>query len=234
MSYDLTPKALNFLNIWGKRFPRPRSTVPFCSPEWVRDVVLSHEREFGGVSFPVLGGELQGWIRLGIKSGKVRSSSSGELIFNFAEPQFVQCGLVCRADGYFGVSWSGEFLPWHADVCRLIESSSVWADLAGWRKSALCEGDPSDVLSAIKDLSKEDRASSRETFWWLGDDVAVYCEPHLTYIPEGSFRIHVLTANWEADWRVKRTLEKVGNPKTNLTTRPSDDLVAVPEECPFS
>ncbi|MFE4821531.1 hypothetical protein ACFRFU_34830 [Streptomyces sp. NPDC056704] len=197
------------------------------------DVVLSHEREFGGISFPILGGELQGWIRLGIKSGKVRPSSAGEWMFNFAEPQFVQCGLVCRVDGYFGVSWSDEFLPWHADVRHLIETSAIWADLAGWRKSALCDGNPSDVLDALKGLSREDCASSRETSWWLGDAVAVYIEPHFTYLPDGSFRIHLMTSDSESDRRVKRTLEEVRQSGVDLLVRSQNDLVVRPEECPF-
>lgn len=211
--------------------------IPLGAPDYVRDAILYHEQEFGGISLPVQGGELQGWMRLGVKSGKSWRSDAGEWIFNFAEPQFVQCGLVCRVDGYFGVSWSGEFLPWHADVCHLIESSAIWADLVGWRRSALCDGNPSDVLAALDDLnglSEVEFASSRETSWWLGGDVAVHIEPHLTYLPEGSSRIHVMTSDSEVDRRVKRALEAARKSGTDLIVRPQEGLVAAPEKCPFS
>ncbi|MEW2505941.1 hypothetical protein AB0878_36310 [Amycolatopsis sp. NPDC047767] len=233
----MTPKARDFLNFWGKRILRPVPVISFDAPDYVRDAVLSQEQEFGGISFPVQGGELQGWIRLGVKSGKPWRTSADEWIFNFAEPQFVQCGLVCRVDGYFGVSWSGEFLPWHADVCRLIESSAIWADLIGWRKSALCDGIPRDVLNTLSDLnglSEAESASSREASWWLGDDTAVYIEPHLTYFPGGSSRIHVMTSDAEVDQRVKRELEAAGKAGTDLLVRLQEGLVATPEECPFS
>ncbi|MFF6986032.1 hypothetical protein [Streptomyces sp. NPDC010273] len=210
--------------------------IPFEVPGYVKNVIISHEEEFGGISFPVQGGELQGWMRLGVKSGKPWRSDSGEWIFNFAEPQFVQCALVCRADGYFGVSWSGEFLPWHGDVCRLIESSAIWADLAGWRRSALCDGNPSDVLDALgglTELSEVEWASSRETSWKLGDGVAVYVEPHLTYLPEGSSRIHLVTSDLKIDQQVKQALQAARKPGIDLTMRLQEGIVMAPEECPF-
>lgn len=237
MVNKLTPKARSFLEVWGKRISRPVPTIPFDAPGYVRDVILSHEQEFGGISFPVQGGELQGWMRLGVKSGKPWQSGGGEWIFNFAEPQFVQCGLVCRADGYFGVSWSGEFLPWHSDVFRLVESSAIWVDLVGWRRLALCDGNPGDVLDALGDLSELSEvecASSRETSWWLSGDVAVHIEPHLTYLPEGSSRIHVMTSDMEVGHRVNRVLESVRKSGSDLMVRSQDGIVSAPEECPFS
>lgn len=236
MIAELTPKARGFLDTWGKRISRPVPIIPLDIPGCVRDVILSLEQEFGGISFPVQGGELEGWMRLGVKSGKPWRSGAGEWIFNFAEPQFVQCGLVCRADGYFGVSWSGEFLPWHADVCHLIESSAIWVDLAGWRRSALCNGNPSDVLDALGDmngLSETECASSRETSWWLGGNAAVHIEPHLTYLPEGSSRIHVMTSDSEIDQRVKQTLEAARKSGIDVIVRSQEGFVAAPEECPF-
>lgn len=237
MIAELTPKAHCFLDLWGKRVLRPASVIPFGAPRRVRDVILSHEREFGGISFPVQGSELQGWIRLGVKSGKPWQSGAGEWIFNFAEPQFVQCGLVCREDGYFGASWAGEFLPWHADVYRLVESSAIWADLIGWQRSALCDGNASDALETLGDLnglSKVECASSRETSWWLGRGVAVYVEPHLTYLPDDSSRIHVMTSDSEVDRRVKRALDAAGKSGIDLTVRSQAGLVAIPEEYPFN
>ncbi|MES0837786.1 hypothetical protein [Nocardiopsis tropica] len=197
-------------------------------------VLYSHERNFGGMVFPILGGELQGWIRLGVKSGKVRTTGAGERIFNFADPQFVQCGLVCRMDGYFGVSWTDEFLPWHADVYRLIESSAVWSNFLGWRKSALCDGDPRAVLRVFRDIYEEECTSSRETSWWLGDGIAIYFEPHLSYFPEKSFRIHVLALDRESDLRVKRVLGKAGEREGGLFVRYLGGVVGGPGECPFS
>ncbi len=229
----LTPRALEFLTMRGRKFLRSATDLLRHSDESAEAVVLSHEREFGGISFPVLGGELEGWIRLGVKSGKIWLSSAGEQVFNFAEPEFVQCGLLCRVDGYFGVSWSREFLPWHASVRHLIEASAVWGDLTGWRKSALCDGDPAAVLNAVNDLSRDDFASSRETSWWMGGDVAIYLEPHLTYIPKNSFRIHVLASSSESDRRVKKSLGRIGQSRADLSVRLLDDIVPSPSECPF-
>ncbi len=233
MVSGLTPRARAFLDTWGRRSPRIAPVVASGSPEWARQVVLAHEEEFGGLLFPVLGGELSGWIRLGTRTSRIRTSSAGELIFNFAEPQFVQCGLVCRVDGYFGVSWSEEFLPWHADARRLIESSAMWAGLVGWRTSALCDGKPDDALAVLRGLHPEECGSSRETAWWRGDDIAVHVEPHLTYLPEGSSRVHVLTSGSEADRRVKRALEEAAKAGADLLVRPQNGSVAAPEESPF-
>ncbi|GHC78888.1 hypothetical protein GCM10007079_16540 [Nocardiopsis terrae] len=197
-----------------------------------KSILASHERDFGGIAFPILGGELQGWVRLGVKSGRVRTTGSGERIFNFADPQFVQCGLVCRMDGRFGVSWGSEFLPWHADVYRLIESSAVWASLAGWKRSALCDGDPSVVLGSFLG-SRDEESASPESYWFLGADVAVYVEPHLTYLPEGSSRIHVLTSNWESNLNARKILEELDSGGERFLVRYLDSIVERPGECPF-
>ncbi|WP_405858648.1 hypothetical protein OG407_16015 [Streptomyces sp. NBC_01515] len=113
----------------------------------------------------------------------------------------------------------------------------MWIDLIGWQRSALCDGHASEALDALGDLdglSKVECASSRETSWWLGSDVAVYVEPHLTYLPDGSSRIHVMTSDSAADQRVKRALDAAGKSGIDLTVRLQAGLVTVPEEFPFS
>ncbi|MEU4800797.1 hypothetical protein [Actinosynnema sp. NPDC023587] len=233
---DLTPGAHHFLATWGKRLVRPVAVIPSYVPDHVRDAIVSHEQEFGGIAFPVLGGELEGWLECGVKSRKPWRSGAGEWVFHFADPQFVQCALVCRADGCFGVSWSEEFLPWHADARGLIEASALWADLIGWRKSTLRDGDPNEVLNALDgvgSLVKAEYASSRETSWWLGDGVALYVEPYLTHLPEGATRVHVMTSDPEAHQRVMRALEAVRKPGVDLMAWPVEGCVLAPEECPF-
>ncbi|MFI7293181.1 hypothetical protein [Streptomyces sp. NPDC050121] len=243
MVEDLTPRGRRFLDSWGRRAPRGVVDASTELPAELRGVMVSHERRFGGLSFPILGGELEGWIRLGMKTGKARLSSSGAWMFNFAEPQFVQCGLVCREDGHFGVSWSGEFLPWHADVRHLIEASAVWADLIGWQRPALCEGTPQDVpavlaaladLAAVGELSPEGPASSELTSWWLGDGVAVYSEPYITYLPEGARRIHVITAAAREGLRIREALQEAEKSATGgLRVRSVDEYVGDPTDYPF-
>lgn len=232
MPDGLSVRAQQFLLRWRGVGHRVVGSFP-DTPEWAQDVVQSYAREFGGLVFPILGGELEGWIRLGVRSGKVWAASPTEWVFTCAEPEFVQCGLVRRLDGYFGVSWSGEFLPWHSDIRRLIESSAIWEELVGWSRVALLEGKPSDVVSSLGSLAVAPESASAETSWWMGDEVAVYAEPYLTYLPEGVSRIHVMAAGERPGYEVRKALEKTTARRFRELTLLGADSIGEPGACPF-
>jgi hypothetical protein len=209
------------------------SDVVAHAPAWAKDVLFEYEAKYGGTAFPVLGGELQGWLRLGVQSGKVWESSRDEWIFSCAQPQFVQCAIVCRMDGYLGVSWSGEFLPWHASVRQLIEAGAIWSHFEGWRRAAYCEGSPESVVSALGELRKISTASSAETAWWRGEGIAVYSEPYLTYAGQGIRRVHVLVADHSSTQRVRQVVFDKQRSGRYRFVEQIEGVIEGPSEYPF-
>lgn len=231
---NLSERSKKFLGRYGRRVDST-SDVMSRAPGWALDALNKFESEYGGIAFPVLGGELQGWLRLGVRSGRVWRASSDEWIFNCAEPQFLQCGLVCRMDGYFGVSWSGEFLPWHASVRQLIEASAIWSGLVGWTQVAYCEGNPEHVVSVLGGLRGVSVASSAQTAWWLGDGLAVYSEPYLTYAQNRVRRVRVLAAD-RLDGQEIRQLISAGERESGYSFREylKAEAIEEPSKSPFS
>lgn len=221
-----------FLDRFGRHASR-RTDVGAHAPVWAKDTLLEYEAKYGGTAFPILGGELQGWLRLGVQSGKIWESSPDEWIFGCAEQQFIQCAIVRRMDGYLGVSWSGEFLPWHAGVRQLIEVGAIWSHVVGWRRAAYCEGSPEGVISTLGELRKVSTASSAETAWWRGDGVAVYSEPYLTYARQGIRRVHVLVADHSHAQTVRQVVSDKQQSGRYRFVEQVEGMVEGPGEYPF-
>ena len=177
----LSSRAQKFVIEKCLRVPLGSSAPLLSAPDSFGPDILDFQNSYGGVILPVLGGELRGWVRLGVRTGKVSVTPEGERIYNCAQPQFAQCGLYCREDGWFGVSWSGEFLPWHSSISQLIESAAVWSSLHGWTVWSLTGEDPERIAAEVEGVDLDSVASCSVTRWWIGENIAVYSEPYLTY-----------------------------------------------------
>lgn len=135
---------------------------------------------YGGLRVPVLGGQLEGMIRLGF-SGRPDSvwEGSGLLMARFAEHDTAQCALVVASDGRFGCSWAGEFSPLFESLEAMFEDVAVWGSLRGWRYVA--EGDfPADeVCRVLGDMESDPVANGWLARWWFGQGLAVSAAAYL-------------------------------------------------------
>lgn len=134
--------------------------------------VVDFERTYGDLTIPVVGGPLEGEIRLGVHGlDPVWRASDGRLVYRGARHPTVQCTLLLDADGRFGTAWRDEFNVMLDSVELVLEQAAAWAALHGWSHSAIVTGaEVADVVRAVGGLSLDGDASGELSQWWSSDD----------------------------------------------------------------
>ena len=147
--------------------------------------------DWGGVAVPVLGGPLEGSLRLGVCGpDPMWRTEAGEVVFRGAEGDALQCALVIDSQGVGGCSWSGEFSPLF-DSCELMfEHGAAWLDVQGWRYASIVGAEPSAVAEQFTDMEIDRVASARLATWWIAPGVRVSSTPYLN--PRVSSRPQVI------------------------------------------
>lgn len=146
-----------------------------------------------GLVFPMYGGDLRGWCRIGAFNPAVQHASNGPSMIRVAEHSSAQCALVMALDGRVGVSWTGEFLTRYSHLTHVLESAAVWADVLGWQYADAIHSDPEAVLRVLPDARLIAEASGEHVRWWHGDGYAIYSEIQLTASP-GSLPMTLILA----------------------------------------
>lgn len=136
-----------------------------------------------GLVFPIHGGDLRGWCRVGALKPVMMRASNGPSIIKVAEHNDAQCAIVMAIDGRIGVSWSGEFLPRYSHMTHMIESAAVWSMLLGWYHADAVRSEPEKVLRFLPRSRLIAEASGEHIRWWLGEDCVIYSETQLTAGP---------------------------------------------------
>lgn len=135
--------------------------------------VVEFERTYGGLTVPVVGGPLEGEIRLGVHGlDPVWRASDGRLVYRGVSHPTAQCTLLFDSDGRFGTAWRDEFNVMLDSVELVLEQAAAWAALHGWSHSAIVTGaEVAEVVRAVGGLSLDGDASGELSQWWSSDDL---------------------------------------------------------------
>lgn len=162
----------------GLMFPtlrRDPHLVAAMDPAFVAllPTVVEFERTYGGLTVPVVGGSLEGEIRLGLHGvDPVWRASDGRLVYRGARHPTAQCTLLFDSNGRFGTAWHDEFNVMLDSVELVLEQAAAWAALHGWSHSAIVTGaEVAEVVRAVGGLSLDGDASGELSQWWSSDDL---------------------------------------------------------------
>jgi hypothetical protein len=161
-----------------------------------------------GVALPLFGGDLRDdWCLIGQRHVG-QALGQGNLL-RVAESGFAQCAIATSEDGRLGFSWAGEFLPRYSGILHFLESSAVWFDHRGWFYADLVSlSDPESVLSILPECEPIREASGEYVNWWMGDEYAIYAEPHIASPVPSPLIVSVLTKRQETALALKEELDE--------------------------
>jgi len=167
--------------------------------------------QYEGTAFPVLGGQLEGKIRLGVRgSGWIWRTDDGVVVYRAADHDSAQCAMVLSAEGVFGCSWIGEFTPLFDSLDLLLEHCAAWLEVQGWHHAAVLDTDPATVVSLFPEVTIDNRASGRLAQWWAHADVHIVAAPSLNP-RSNSPEVLVLTRRLADTPKVQTTLLRAGH-----------------------
>ena len=161
-----------------------------------------------GVALPLFGGDLRDdWCLIGQRRAG-HAVGQGNLT-RVAESGFAQCAIVTSEDGRLGFSWAGEFLPRYSGILHFLESSADWFDHRGWFYADLVSlSDPEAVLSVLSECEPIRETSGEYVNWWMGDEYAIYAEPHIASPAPSPLIVSVLAKRQETALALKEELDE--------------------------
>lgn len=187
--------------------------------------IREFERSYGGLTLPVVGGQLAGRLTLGLCGPQpVWRTSEGRLVYRGADHDTAQCSLVLSAEGEFGSSWSGEFNPMLDSVRLVLEQVAAWAQFQGWHPAGTVIAEPESVAEVFDELTLDPDASGRLSAWWVRPDLTVVSIFDLNYrgLPHPRVKVWAPTAADAA--RARSKLVSRGFTVTGAAASPVDLL----------
>ena len=161
-----------------------------------------------GVALPFFGGDLHDdWCLIGQRRAG-QALGQGNLT-RVAELRFAQCAIVTSEDDRLGFSWAEEFLPRYSGILHFLESSAAWFDYREWFYADLVSlSDPEAVLSVLPECEPIHEASGKYVSWWMGDEYAIYAEPHIASPVPSPLVVSVLAKRPETALALKEELDE--------------------------